>query len=158
MNADQARTYIIRPSLKALTLWSANAEELLMGTAAQESQLFTYVRQSQITDASIGGFGPFQMEPSTYIDLWNRLISGKSFETIIMTACNYSQKPSLSRCMTDFMLAVMMCRIKYYDVTEPLPDASDIPGLAAYWKQYYNTPQGAGTVQEFIDNYKKYVI
>jgi len=26
------------------------------------------------------------------------------------------------------------------------------------WKKYYNTPLGAGTVEEFIENYKKYVL
>jgi hypothetical protein len=157
MDKDQARIYIVRPSLQAIGLWSVNAEELLMGTAAQESKFFNYVRQTGISSGVMGGFGPYQMEPPTYIDLWNRLINGKPFETIIMSACNYSQKPSLSRCMTDFMLATIMCRIKYLDISEALPEASNVPAIAAYWKKYYNTPLGAGTEQEFIDNYNLYV-
>jgi hypothetical protein len=27
---------------------------------------------------------------------------------------------------------------------------NDWPGMAAYWKKYYNTPAGAGTVEGFI--------
>jgi len=38
-----------------------------------------------------------------------------------------------------------------------LPNAEDIEGLAHYWKKYYNTVYGSGKVEEFVNNYKKYV-
>ena len=35
-----------------------------------------------------------------------------------------------------------------------LPDADNVAELAHYWKLYYNTPEGKGTVEEFIKNYE----
>ena len=54
--------------------------------------------------------------------------------------------------------ATAMCRVHYRRVLEPLPGADDIPGLAEYWKQHYNTPLGRGTVGEFADKFERYVI
>jgi hypothetical protein len=65
IDANQLRHYVVRPTLRRLGLWSKSAENLLMGTAAQESHLGTYLHQ-------VGG-GPakgiFQMEPATERDL-----------------------------------------------------------------------------------------
>ena len=43
-------------------------------------------------------------------------------------------------------------------VPEPLPAADDIPGLAAYWKEYYDTPRERGTAGEFVDKFETYAI
>lgn len=60
MNGKQFRIEIVRPALVTIDLYSDAAENLVMGTAAQESHL-DYVKQS--------GNGPalslFQMEPAT---------------------------------------------------------------------------------------------
>ena len=40
---------------------------------------------------------------------------------------------------------------------EKLPNSYDIEGLAKYWKKYYNTEGGKGTVEKFIEKYEKYV-
>lgn len=34
----------------------------------------------------------------------------------------------------------------------------DIRGLAEYWKQHYNTPQGCGTPDEFVQKFEDHVI
>jgi hypothetical protein len=39
------RQYVIRPTLQRLGLWSLAAENLLLGTAAQESKLGYYLHQ-----------------------------------------------------------------------------------------------------------------
>ena len=52
---------------------------------------------------------------------------------------------------TNDLYACAMCRIHYQRVREPLPDADDLEGQAAYWKAHYNTPLGAGTVEHFIE-------
>ena len=38
------------------------------------------------------------------------------------------------------------------NVTEPIPDLIDIQGQAEYWKMYYDTAEGKGTVAGFIDS------
>jgi hypothetical protein len=36
----------------------------------------------------------------------------------------------------------------------PIPERGDIPGMAAYWKKYYNTEQGAGSPAQFVANWE----
>ena len=48
-----------------------------------------------------------------------------------------------------------MARIHYLRVPEALPAADDVVGLAAYWKRYYNTELGAGTVEKFVESYQR---
>jgi hypothetical protein len=54
--------------------------------------------------------------------------------------------------------AIVMSRLRYHVVPEPLPPSDDIIRLGEYWKKYYNTVYGAGTVQKFVQKYNKYVL
>lgn len=157
LDVTQLRVLVIRPVLKHLDMWSESAESLLVGTAIQESHL-TYLKQ-------IGGgpaLGIFQMEPNTHDDLWTNYIK---FRAPLVTKL---QGLTINRTINDKFItipaqelignmyyAAAMCRILYKRVPAPIP-ANNPKDLAAYWKQYYNTPQGAGTTAEFISNYKKY--
>ena len=46
---------------------------------------------------------------------------------------------------------------KYFTLRQPeaLPEAGDIEGQAAFWKQHYNTPLGAGTVSKYAFKVQK---
>ena len=77
------------------------------------------------------------------------------------TATNLNRRIVLSNTSnlcTDLAYATAMARIHYLRVQEPLPTANDISALAAYYKKYYNTPNGAATEQQFIDNFNRYVL
>jgi hypothetical protein len=119
------------------------AINLLLGTCAQESQFGHYLRQKGKGPA----LGAFQMEPATFKDL--RLKYSFRYMDI--------KEREPYELEYDVRLAVIMARLKYRSIKQPLPNADDVPELAAYWKQWYNTPLGAGTVEEFIANYEKYV-
>jgi len=54
-------------------------------------------------------------------------------------------------------LAILMARLRYRVVPEPLPDPNDVQALARYWKLHYNTIEGRGTEREFMENYHKYI-
>ncbi len=54
---------------------------------------------------------------------------------------------------TDPKYAAAMARVRYLRVKEAIP--KDPRDIAAYWKQYYNTPLGAGTVEKFIADWNK---
>lgn len=133
-------------------MWSPEAEELLIGTAAHESQLGRYIVQ-------VGGpaLGVFQMEPATFQDLYrtflayNNKLMGRIHGVIPMTG------RTAYHMVTDLRYACVMARLKYYRVPEPLPAADDIQGQARYWKQHYNTPKGRGTVEQYVADYRKYV-
>ena len=88
LDADQFTRLIIRPALKIIGLDFRAAEELLLGTALQESRL-TYLHQ-------LGGgpaLGLFQMEPGTHDDiwtnyLWNRPEFGFYYKPIVSRDAN----------------------------------------------------------------------
>lgn len=158
IDIDQLRQDIVSPVLKKLELWSLSAENLILGTAAQESALGTYVRQ-------LGGgpaLGIYQMEPTTYYDLWTNYIRRKPklyyMLSKVCSKCGKKDIPDASELMYNLAFATAMTRIHYLRIPELLPQHNSTKDLALYWKRYYNTPKGKGTVEEFIDNYKRYVI
>tara|TARA_R110002049_G_scaffold239404_3_gene412579 strand:+ start:1940 stop:2359 length:420 start_codon:yes stop_codon:yes gene_type:complete len=137
------------------------AENLLMGTAAQESHLGTYLAQ-------LGGgpaLGIFQMEPATHQDIWDNFLRYKTYiragvlEGVPPTHREPSQSAAhASLLIHDLSYATAMARIHYLRVSEALPaDPDDVEALGTYWKNHYNTHRGRGTVAEFVSNYAEFI-
>lgn len=146
INIKQLRYKLIRPLLQAYDLWTPNAEELLLGTAAIESCCGEYLVQ-------MGGgpaLGLYQMEPATYIDV-RKLVVPK------INTLDFQIPPSATSLIWDMRLSTIMCRLQYWRFEEPLPGYDDIKGLGEYWKKYYNTIEGKGTVTEFVYVYKELI-
>jgi hypothetical protein len=139
INAKQLRELIIRPTLINMDMWSQSAENLLMGTAAQESKLGHYI--AQVRGPALG---IYQCEPATHDDV-AKWAKGKG---LLPPGVNSE------RLVYDLKYATIMCRLHYYRKSEPLPDADDVEGLARYWKIWYNSVKGKGTVAEFVKNYE----
>ncbi|PKR56390.1 hypothetical protein COO92_21230 [Thalassospira lohafexi] len=153
MNSKQLRESVIRPVLQDAGMWTEAAENLLMGTAAQESGLGQYVVQLGNGPAR----GIFQMEPSTLHDIQQNFLS---YRPELKAKAEAHKAPALSdasNLICNLAYAALMCRIHYYRVSEALPGANDLAGLARYWKRYYNTALGKGSESEFIENYHRYV-
>lgn len=150
INAKQLRLYIVRPTLKTLELWSPAAENLVMGTAAQESYLGTYLHQLGAGPAC----GIFQIEPATLGDLIAYVDKRPELRAKVLEASGMATLGAPVDLIGNLFYSAAMCRIYYRRIAAGLPDADDVPGLAAYWKRYYNTPAGKGTPAEFIKNYK----
>jgi hypothetical protein len=162
MNASQFRAYVILPALKPLGLWSMAAETLLVATMAHESQMGKYLHQIKGP-----ALGVFQIEPLTHFDIWANYLKYKKElrDSILgmvpsnmlrhdsMTGIEYGAETLL---ITDLAYATVMARLVYLRAPGALPAQDDIDGLADYWKQYYNTPAGAGTVEQFKAHYSKY--
>ena len=159
---NQFRNLVIRPALRSVGLHSQAAENLLLGTALQESNLF-YLKQ-------VGGgpaLGFYQMEPFTARDICYRYVALPGNKNLAhMLSVNtwphakvhipYQELTELqinNLLVTDLVFQTIMCRLKYHMIKEKLPKADDLPGLANYWKKYYNTEQGRGKPEEFILNY-----
>lgn len=151
IDVKQFRSEIVKPTLIYLGMWSPAAENLIVGTAIQESHL-TYLRQ-------LGGgpaLGIMQMESATHNDIWEHYISFRDAleAKIIGLIAPYS--PPVGQLAGNMPYAVAMARVHYWRDPEPLPHADDVMGLAEIWKRVYNTELGAGTVSEFAHNYQKY--
>ena len=143
------KTYVIQPALKALDLYSPAAEELLLGTALQESRLM-YLRQLGKGPAR----GVFQMELATHNDIWQNYLQYRN--ELALKVAKLGHAVNADAMMTDMLYAAGMCRIHYLRVPAKLPDQGDYEGQAAYWKEYYNTFEGAGTEEEYLDNWNSY--
>lgn len=133
-------------------LYSPAATNLLLGTAAKESEFGTYLRQLGRGPA----LGAFQMEPATHADIWDKYLG---FNSKLSAAVSlYCMDHLAEELEWNLAYAIVMCRVHYKRVPAALPAADDLPGMAHYWKVYYNTVKGAGTEAEFIKKYKEYVL
>jgi hypothetical protein len=141
------RELVVRPTLEEmnnwiLRAWSESAEELIMLTFAQETKLGTYLKQGwkKINDGRGVGRGIGSMEVLTFNwlkQVYPDILGGRNANELVW----------------DLKLAVKATRLKYLTVTEALPEAGDIKGLAKYWDKYYNGNPEVGTWEEAVENY-----
>lgn len=135
---------VIRPTLKDLGLWSPAAERLLLGTALVESGLR---HLKQIEGPALG---VYQIEPATLVDLYRKWLAYReAWERKLAAVAVVDQHPS-DQLVTNLAYATAVARLIYYRRPEPLPDPENLAGLARYWKQYFNTPEGAGDPAKFV--------
>ncbi len=157
IDAQQLREHVIRPVLMHLSdeiPYSLVAENLLMGTCAQESKMGTWLVQLDNGPAK----GIFQMEPDTYYDIQkNYLFYRSDLSDLVGDLCCFRGLEEEVVLAGNMFYAAAMCRVHYRRVPEAMPASGDVEGLARYWKKYYNTALGKGTVEEFIKNYERYV-
>lgn len=151
---DQTKDLIIRV-ITAQELYSKSAVNLLLGTMAVESAFGTFLYQKPSRIAK----GIFQIEFATEQDIWNNyLFYGRAAKRKaiyqISGVRSYENNGALE---WNLAYGICMCRLFYRRVKEPFPVADDVVGLAQYWKSFYNTSQGKGTIEQFVKAYEKYV-
>ena len=152
IDPTQIRT-LVKTTLKKINLHSEEAEELILGTIAQESHMGTFIKQLGNGPA----LGICQMEPRTEMDIWNNYIAFKPELANMIFSQFGITGPDDYRLFSDLGYQILMCRLHYLRVPEALPASDDVKGMAAYWKKHYNTYMGSGTAAGFYANYYKYV-
>lgn len=152
LNVDQFRRLVVRPVLHHLALWSASAENLLVGTAVQESGL-RFLAQRNYGPAR----GVFQIEPATETDLHENFLRFRAELKAKVCALRATEPTRTEQLVCNLSYAAAVARLIYLRSAEPLPDADDVEALARYWKKHFNTDKGKGTVSAFVHNYKEYV-
>ena len=128
---------------------SSNIVQLLIGTACQESACGEYCKQ-------INGpaCGIFQIEPNTARDIINNFIM-KRANLFGNYSRLYNKNLTLEQNLCyNMMFSVFMARVFYLRFAEKIPDT--LEGQAQYWKKYYNTYKGKGTVEQYIKNYRRF--
>jgi hypothetical protein len=143
----------IRPALSALGTGGLAEEQLLLGTAIQESLL--------IHRQQLGGgpaLGLFQMETATHDDCWKNYLDFRAaFASKVKHTLKPGEEPVADTMKVNDCYAAAMCRIRYLRAPGALPVADDTGAIANYWKQHYNTPQGKGKPEEFLEKWPQYV-
>lgn len=149
---QQWRRTMLRYTLRFFALWCPSSERLLFGTGMLESGGLQYLRQIRGP-----ALGVFQMEPATLADLWkNYLAYHEEKADLLERAAPVSCRVEDPICLLDMWYATVAARLQYLRFPEPLPAESDLPGLARYWKTYWNTAAGKGTEQQFMDAVLQY--
>lgn len=159
--ARQFRLFVVRPTLRAMdfverargrdiVFSTPAAEDLVVGTALAETGLQALDQWLGSDDTTLGpAFGVYQVEPATHDDLdanWLRHRSAYAARIEQFLAPAPDRHRQLA---TNLAYATAVCRMIYFRRPEPLPDAGDPDGLAAYWKAHFNTAAGKGTRAKF---------
>ena len=144
---------VIRAVISAMNMWSHAAEELMMGTAAQESGLGRWREQM----GRGGALGVFQMEPFTHDDTWANFIEFRPDLKKRILDVTGLEGPSLEALEHDLIYSIVMARVYYWRHEAPLPGEGDLVGQAEYWKEVYNTVAGRGTPADYIESYTRLV-
>jgi hypothetical protein len=160
MNPRQFDLFVIRPVLDALApevKVSEAARRLLLGTAMHESGGLTYIDQvTGAGDVQLGpAYGLFQIEPATHDDLFKNFLRFRPALEAAVLRFAASSPSHIHQLATNMAYATAIARMIYFRAPGALPDGDDLEGLAAYWKQYYNTPLGKGTPAQWLMHYPK---
>ncbi len=150
---------IIVPACSILNACNLSAVTLLAATCAQETNMGSALVQDGLEfwkngGVRKGGLGIFQMEEPTHDDIWKNFIAFKP--SLRNQLKSYYPTIDASIMIYDMQYAAIMARLQYYRVSEAIPEASDLNGLANYYLDHYNTANGAATRDEFIANYNHY--
>lgn len=121
------------------------AVDLMLETAAQE----THCGQLRDSTPNGAGRGIFQIDPIAFNDIIQRTRSADAtmvfnqfavdIKTVRHDALDHSP-----------LLSAIFCRLFYKLIPEAIP--ATLAERAAYWKKYYNTELGAGSVGAYINN------
>lgn len=154
IDPKQFRELVVRPTLQRIGLHSDAAENLLVGTAIQESGL-RHLKQMGNGPA----LGVYQVEPATHTDIWENFLK---YRANLWGSMIGEFRPAGQRgvkheqLVTDLAYATAIARLVYFRRPEPLPDADDIEGLGGYYKSHFNTHLGKGTAAQFVLNYREH--
>lgn len=147
INASDFSSLVVVPALQLLAPagipYSKVAHDLLMGTAAQESLLGTYLVQE-----SGPGVGVFMATPS----LIPAVLMKCSVEVRAAIGA-VGDVSSAGAVAANLTLAAMIARCWYWVVPKALP-ADTISGLWGYYKTYYNSSLGAAVESQWNTNWK----
>ena len=151
LDVTQFREYVVRPTLKYMGLWSEAAENLVVGTAIQESGL-RYLDQT--TPGPGPAYGIYQMERATHDALLKWVQTNYPALFARLEALKGVHPTGVEQMHTNLAYGAAMCRLHYYKVKEPIPAANDLMGLAKFYKKYYNTYLGKATPEQFVRKYR----
>ena len=125
------------------------------GHAAVELLYYTGLAESgyRVTK-QVGGpaLGYWQMEPETYADIWSNFLAHRPElrGDVLGLIGTEPVQASMDMLETNHRYACALARVHYLRVPAPLPPSGELASQAAYWKEYYNTVKGKGSVEHFL--------
>jgi hypothetical protein len=163
--ATDLRELVIRPTLHLLDEWSPAAENLLLGTAAQESQL-----GFRMCANPAKGNGLFCISEYTHTQIWDKfLVTNPELASRTRGLASQQQflKAPHHELITNLSYATGIAWMVYKSHQLQLPDENNIQELAGFWLHYYcsrdpqHTPALSkydSMLDKFVINYRKLVL
>lgn len=164
--ADDLRELVIRPTLVSLDEWSPTVENLLLGTAAQESQLGLRMQSPQEN-----GLGLYRISALTHIQVWDQyLVTDPELASRVRGLASQQQflKFPHAELVTNLGYATGIAWMIYKRHRQMLTEDADSRTLARYWLDFYSKrdDQNVQTLfnrekaqlNKFVQNYRKWVL
>lgn len=164
--ADDLRELVIRPTLVSLDEWSPTVENLLLGTAAQESLLGFKMQSPQEN-----GVGLYRISAHTHIQVWDQyLVTDPELASRVRGLASQQQflKSPHTELITNLGYATGIAWMIYKRHRQTLPEDADTSALAQYWLDFYNKRddqniqtifnRDEAQVDKFVQNYRKLVL
>ena len=163
--AKDLRELVVRPTLEQLDEWSPAAENLLLGTAAQESQLGFIIHNSNIK-----GAGLYRISESTHTQVWDEfLVTDPELASRMRGLASQQQflKFPHHELITNLGYATGIAWMIYKRNNIQLIDENNIFELASCWQKNYTTrdkqqPKSQSypdtEMNKFACNYRKLVL
>ena len=155
--AKELRILVIRPTLQHLGEIGVQvdaAENLLLGTAAQESGLGFHLKLSRTQ-----GLGIYRISPRTHTNIWDKyLVDSPELASAVRGLA--SQQEFLSNphaeLATNLSYATAIAWMVFKRADKALPAANDVQGLGEYLALHYHHRPKA-SAEEFVRNYKRFI-
>jgi hypothetical protein len=156
--------YDTRPPTPA---YADRVARLLFGTAAQESGLQWERQRTPRFEGSVGGFSKWQVETGSIeasLDMLRRrpALLKHATEWLFVDPNASTQWANTlpveiilwaMRLDDNDKIGLLFSRLHYLRV--PAPISESLEDQAAYWKQWYNTIAGSGTVEQYLTSWRQ---
>ena len=133
INANDLLQHVIKPTLHYLATHSPAAEKLLLGTAAQESDLDPFCHHNQ-------GIGIYQITPEQHRQAWDSYLAFRpdlaSKVRGLASQHQFLQDPD-QELKTNLAYSTAIAWIIYLQSEHQLPAADDVDGLSHFWENNF---------------------
>jgi hypothetical protein len=145
--ADDLRHFVIRDTLNYLGDWSLAAENLLLGTAAQESGLGGWSKGRRV--------GLYHITPIMHRAVWDKyLINNPALASEVRGIAgqhSFLRAPH-AELITNLTYATAIAWMIYRRSNQELPKANNPIELGKFWHRHFH-PKAKGSVADFVSNY-----
>ncbi|MEZ0150541.1 MAG: hypothetical protein AB9Q19_14690 [Candidatus Reddybacter sp.] len=151
--ADEFRQLIVRDTLRTIDDWAPAHENLLLGTAAQESSMGLSLKCDRL-------LGIYHISPNTHRAVWDKyLLHHPELASLVRGLAgqhSFIRDPH-GELIGNLKYTTAIAWLIYRRTEKALPSADDIPGLAEYWHRHFRAKASA-QVADFIRSYQHHIL
>mgnify|MGYP001076775046 CR=1 FL=1 len=145
---NDLRHLVVRETLNYLNDWSHAAENLLLGTAAQESSLGGWHAGHRV--------GLYHITPAMHRSVWDKyLINHPALASEVRGIAGQHSflKSPHGELITNLKYATAIAWMVYRRSGQSLPAENNLVALGKFWHRHFR-PKTQGTVADFVSNYR----